>query len=177
MYTLPYVTPKKWNKALYSKTSCKPLVCKPYKAKLCMAAKHSFANLRVPKQSFGSQTEGYQSKALVRKSTCKNRVFARKTPRRRRQNFVQNFVLQALQSKALYGGKTSCKTTFCKPYKAKLCKAFASHTKLTKLTKLRVQKLCFCKYKLCTSFVRRLQAVQSKALYGVCDPRSNLPED
>ncbi len=67
----------------------KPLVCKPYKAKLCMAAKllaeggkttfckpykaklcklcTSFANLRVPKQTFGSQTEGYQSKPLDRK--------------------------------------------------------------------------------------------------------------
>ncbi|RYX87227.1 hypothetical protein EON73_01795 [bacterium] len=41
------------------------------------------------------------------------------------------------------------------PYKAKLCKALASHTKLTKLTKLRVQKQSFCKYKLCTSFVKR----------------------
>ena len=79
------------------------------------------------------------------------------------QNFVQNYVLQALQSKALYGGKP----LVCKPYKAKLCMAakllagggkplvckpkaaklrFASHTKLTKLC---VQKLCFCKYKLC----------------------------
>ncbi len=43
-------------------------------------------NEGVPKQSFGSQ------------------------------NFVQNFVLQALQSKALYGGKTK----FCKPKVAKL---------------------------------------------------------
>ena len=52
-----------------------------------------------------------------------------------KQSFVwrQNYVLQAiqsLQSEALY----------------KLCKALASHTKLTKLC---VQKLCFCKYKLC----------------------------
>ena len=43
------------------------------------------------------------------------------------KNFVQNYVLQALQSKALYGGKTPCKTPcktpFCKPYKAKLCMA------------------------------------------------------
>ena len=41
------------------------------------------------------------------------------------QNFVQTFGLQALQSKALYGGKT----TFCKPYKAykaKLCTSFVS---------------------------------------------------
>ncbi|RYX87815.1 hypothetical protein EON73_00400, partial [bacterium] len=42
-----------------------------------------------------------------------------KTSRRRRQNFVQTFGLQALQSKALYGGKTSCKPLVCKPYKAK----------------------------------------------------------
>ena len=82
----------------------------------------------------------------------------RTTSRRRRQTFG----LQALQSKALYGGKT----TFCKPYKA-----------CTKLTKLCVQKLCFCKYKLCKVFANRrvpklcfgsqnsvLQAIQSFAL-------------
>ena len=74
----------------------KPLVCKPYKAKLCMAAKLL---------AFGLQA--LQSKAL----------YGGKTSRRRRQTFG----LQALQSKALYGGKT----LFCKPYKAKLCMAFA----------------------------------------------------
>ena len=50
--------------------------------------------------------------------------------------------------------------------------ALASHTKLTKLTKLRVQKQSFCKYKLCTSFVRRLRAktlfLQVQALYKLC---------
>ncbi|RYX87880.1 hypothetical protein EON73_00185 [bacterium] len=55
------------------------------------------------------------------------------------QKFVQNFVLQALQSKALYGGKTTCKTTFCKPYKA-------------------------YKASLCTSFVSFVRRLRSKAL-------------
>ena len=132
------------SKALYGgKTTCKTPFCKPYKAKLCMAAKLRFAshtkltklcvqklcfckyklckalaNLRVPKQSFGSQTEG---------------------------------------------GKTSCKTTFCKPYKAKLCMA----AKLLAEGGKTPCKTTFCKpykaykAKLCTSFVRRLQALQS----------------
>ncbi|RYX87931.1 hypothetical protein EON73_00115, partial [bacterium] len=62
------------SKALDRKTSCKTTFCKPYKAKLCMAANLWFASLT--KQSF---------------------VW--------RQNFVQNYVLQAiqsLQSEALY---------------------------------------------------------------------------
>ncbi len=88
------------------------------KYKLCKA----LANLRVPKQSFGSQTEGGKTSRRRRQTFGLQALqsfalYGGKTPRRRRQNSVQNYVLQAiqsLQSEALY----------------KLCKAFASLTKL-----------------------------------------------
>ena len=103
-------------------------------------------NEGVPKQSFGSQTEGYQSKALDRKTPCKtsckttfckpeaaNLWFASLTKQSFvwRQNFVQNFVLQAIQSLQSFACKNS---------------VFAS-----------------------TSFVRRLQAfgLQTKGLHEV----------
>ncbi len=89
----------------------KPLVCKPYKAKLCMAAKLLAGG----------------GKPLV----CK--------PYKAKLCMAAKLLAE--------GGKTPCKTTFCKPYKA-------------------------YKAKLCTSFVRRLQALQSKALYGVCKPKA-----
>ena len=75
-------------------------------------------NEGVPKQTFGSQNFVQTFGLQALQSKA---LYGGKTTRRRRQNSV----LQALQSKALYGGKT----TFCKPYKAykaKLCTSFVS---------------------------------------------------
>ncbi len=124
----------KWLLSVLPKTSCKPLVCKPYKAKLCMAfwipsfcdPKLCFGTPVLPKTSCKPLVcKPYKAKLCM---AAKLLTEGGKTPHRRWQNFVQTFGLQALQSKALYGGKTSCKTS----RHAKLRKAFASHTKLTK---------------------------------------------
>ena len=58
----PFCKPYKASFADGGKTT----FCKPYKAKLCKLCT-SFAKLRVPKQTFGSQIFGYQSKPLDRK--------------------------------------------------------------------------------------------------------------
>ena len=81
------------------KSSCKPLVCKPYKAKLCMAAKLLAAGACKP----------YKAKLCM---AAKLLAEGGKTP------FCKPY-----KAKLCMGGKT----TFCKPYKAykaKLCTSF-----------------------------------------------------
>ncbi len=109
-------------KRSFSRRSCKSYIFVEVRLPCCASKNFSpkAANLRVPKQSFGSQnivlqTFGYQSKALDRKLSGTKAL----VPQKVEQSFVM--FLEASRERRKHSLAKLVQT----PYKALLCKAFA----------------------------------------------------